>query len=104
MAARKSRICPLFRTATLRRPPSADKICTGIWSARRIHLTAAWATLNATGFVVRRSAQALALAATRGLLLDMASTGGGEKRVEGQLSAQRAAGGVSLTGRLVREV
>ena len=103
MAARKSWICPLFRTATLRRPPSADKICTDISSARRFHLTAAWATLNATGFVVRRSAQALALAATRGLLLDMASTGG-EKRVEGQLSAQHAAGGASLTGRLVREL
>ena len=78
MAARKSRICPLFRTATLRRPPSADKICTDISSARSFHLTAAWATLNATGFVVRRSAHALAVAATRGLLLDMAS-----KRVEG---------------------
>mgnify|MGYP005660009397 CR=1 FL=1 len=78
MAARKSRMCPLLRTVTLRRTPSSDKTCTDIWSARRCHLAAAWTTLNATGFVVRRSAHALAVAATRGLLLDMAS-----KRVEG---------------------
>ena len=102
MAARKSRICPLFRTVTLMRPPSADKICTGIWSARRCHLTAAWTTLNTTGFVVRRSAHALALAATRGLL-DMPSTGG---RRESRVSClhSSAAGGVSLIGCLVREV